>query len=138
MAMAMRYGSVFCVLLAFGATRALSQELRPVTIAAGTTSTVVKGVIKGRAEAGYAISLAQGQRLRLTLMATNRWCYMNVNEPGMSSVVHSGSKGGPEFSQNPTKPGIYKAKVFLTRSAARRKETCRYNLSVDVLGPSGN
>lgn len=48
-----------------------------------------------------------------------------------------GSTSGNEFGKTLALDGAYKAQVYLMRSAARRGETCRYSLSIEITGAPG-
>jgi hypothetical protein len=68
---------------------------------------------------------------------SNRSCYFNVFEPGTQEAAHIGSTSGNEFGKTLTNSGAYRAQVYLMRNAARRGETCRYSLSIELTGAPG-
>lgn len=118
--------------LACAAPAFAADAVKPVKIPAGKTVVTLRGTIKGDAGVDYRIAAAQGQALRLLFKPSNRSCYFNVYAPGADTAVHIGSTAGDEFSQNPTQSGVWRAQVYLMRNAARRNETCRYSLSVEL------
>jgi hypothetical protein len=119
-------------------TAAPAQEARrDVTLPPGATATTIKGTIKGDAGVAYRLPMAEGQLLQLLFKPSNRSCYMNVTEPGASEAAHVGSIAGNEFGRNPAKAGDHLVQVYLMRSAARRGETCRYSLGVEITGKPG-
>jgi hypothetical protein len=122
-------------LLTSGATA--QEQKRAITLPPGATATTLKGAIRGDASIAYSLPMAEGQTLQLLFSPSNRACYMNVIEPGAREAVHIGSTSGNEFGQNPTKAGAYTVQVYLMRSAARRGETCRYSLTVEITGKPG-
>jgi hypothetical protein len=103
----------------------------------GAMVTTLKGAVKGYDGVAYQIEAGAGQTMQLLFAPRNSSCYFNVFEPGASEAAHIGSTVGNEFGANPTKPGTYKAVVYLMRNAARRNETCRYQLSVEITGAPG-
>ncbi len=120
--------------LACAAPALAADVVKPLKIPAGKTFATVRGTIKGDAGVDYRIAAAQGQTLHLLFKPSNRSCYFNVYAPGADEAAHIGSSAGNEFGQNPTQAGVYRAQVYLMRNAARRNETCRYSLSVELTG----
>ncbi len=103
----------------------------------GGTSTTLKGAIKGNNGVNYVFEAKAGQTMQMLFSPSNRSCYFNVFEPGADSAAHIGSTSGNEFGRNLTKSGVYRAQVYLMRNAARRGETCRYSLSIEITGAPG-
>ena len=103
----------------------------------GATSTTLKGVIRGEADATFVLQAVEGQALQTLLTVSHRSCYFNAFEPGQPEAAHNGSMSGNEFGRNPTKAGTYRFQIYLMRSAARRNETCRYSLSIELTGRPG-
>ncbi len=119
------------------ATSAAAAE-RAVRFAPGVTSAVLKGAIRGDGDATYILQSIEGQVLQSRLTTSNRSCYFNVYEPGQQQeAAHIGSSAGNEFSRDPTKAGAYRFQIYLMRNAARRNETCRYSLSLELTGKPG-
>lgn len=103
----------------------------------GATSTTLKGVIRGDADATYVLQTVEGQVLQTLLTVSNRSCYFNAFEPGQQEAAHMGSTSGNEFGRSPTKAGAYRFQIYLMRNAARRSETCRYSLAIELTGRPG-
>jgi len=107
----------------------------------GQTSTNIKGRIRGYDGVTYSIATVQGQTMQLLFAPANRSCYFNVHAPGKEigrdEAAFVGSTSGNEFGLNPTEAGVYKAQVYLMRNAARRKESCRFQLSIEITGAPG-
>ncbi|MEJ1156706.1 hypothetical protein [Prosthecomicrobium sp. N25] len=103
----------------------------------GATSTTVKGRIKGDAGVAYALATGQGQTLQTLFEPSNRSCYYNVTAPSATTADHIGSTSGNEFGVSRTVAGTYTIQVYLMRSAARRGESCRYSLSIELTGAPG-
>lgn len=110
---------------------------RAIRFAAGATATTLKGSFHGDKDATFTLQTVDGQVLQSLLKTSNRSCYFNVFEPGSQTAAHIGSTSGNEFGRNPTKAGVYRFQVYLMRNAARRNETCRYELSIELTGKPG-
>jgi hypothetical protein len=110
---------------------------RQVQFQSGATATTLKGVIRGDADANFTLQTVEGQALQTLLTVSNRSCYFNVFEPDQQDAAHIGSISGNEFGRNPTKAGNYRFQIYLMRNAARRNETCRYSLSIELTGGLG-
>ncbi len=110
---------------------------RSVQFQRGATSTTLKGVIRGDGDATFVLQAVEGQVLQTLLTVSNRSCYFNAFEPGQQEAAHNGSMAGNEFGRSPTKAGAYRFQIYLMRSAARRNETCRYSLSIELTGRPG-
>jgi hypothetical protein len=110
---------------------------RSVEFQRGATSTTLKGVIRGDKDATFVLQTVDGQVLQTLLTVSNRSCYFNVFEPGQQEAAHNGSMSGNEFGRSPTKAGAHRFQIYLMRNAARRNETCRYSLSIELTGKAG-
>ena len=118
-----------------------AERTEVVKFAAGKTSATLRGAIRGDDGVTYSIATVQGQVMQLLFAPSNRSCYINVYAPGKEAgwdeAAFVGSTSGNEFGASPTEAGVYKTQVYLMRNAARRKETCRYQLSIEITGPPG-
>lgn len=110
---------------------------RSVQFQRGATSATLKGVIRGDADATFVLQTIEGQVLQTLLTVSNRSCYFNVFEPDRPEAAHIGSSSGNEFGSSRTRTGAYRFQIYLMRNAARRNETCRYSLSIEVTGKPG-
>jgi hypothetical protein len=131
--------SVAIALICASATAADRAET--VKFAPGKTATNIRSVIRGYDGVTYGIATVQGQTMQLLFAPSNRSCYFNMYAPGKvigrDEAAFVGSTSGNEFALNPTEAGVYKAQVYLMRNAARRKETCRFQLSIEITGAPG-
>lgn len=124
--------------LAATASPAIAQQAgQKITFAPGAAATTLKGKITGNASRTYLLSAVSGQTLQTLFSASNRSCHFNVFEPGSGTAAHIGSAAGNEFGRNPTLAGDYRIQVYLMRSAARRGESCRFSLSIELTGAPG-
>lgn len=112
---------------------ASSIETRPVRFAKGASSATIKGSIKGEKTIDYRLGARAGQTMSVALKASNAAMYFNVLPPGSSDVaVFVGSTGGNEWTGKLEADGEYTVRVYLMRSAARRKEASSYTLTVGI------
>ncbi len=109
----------------------------PVRFQPGATAATVKGTVRGQQGITYTFETTAGQTLQLLFTPSNRSCTVNVYAPGAGEAVHIGSVAGNEFGQTATLAGTYRAQVSLMRNAARRNETCRHTLSIEITGRPG-
>lgn len=112
-------------------------KARDVRFAPGATATRITGVIRGYHDANHLLQVVEGQVLQALFSPSNRSCYFNAYEPGAEEAAHIGSSAGNEFGRSPTRAGAYRFQVYLMRNAARRNETCRFSLALELTGKPG-
>jgi len=104
----------------------------------GRTGTILNGRIEGYEEVRYAVKARAGQQLSVMLDTDNLSAYFNIfapgHKPGRDRAMFVGSISGKRFEAVLAAGGEYILQVYQMRSAARRGETARYNLSVQVTG----
>jgi len=106
-----------------------------VHFAKGATSTVIKGQVKGYHYVDYQIRAGAGQTLSVEIKTGNGANYFNILPPGSGDVaMFVGSMSGNRFSGVLPTDGDYAIRVYLMRNAARRNESARYTLTLDVSG----
>ena len=106
-----------------------------VHFAKGATSTVIKGQVKGYQYVDYRLRAGAGQTLSVGMKTGNGANYFNILPPGSGDVaMFVGSMAGNRFSGVLPTDGDYSIRVYLMRSAARRNESARYTLTIDVSG----
>ncbi len=127
-----------CLLpFAIASPAAAGDRQETVRFAKGATSTTLRGAIRGYDGVRYQLAAAAGQVMSLLFSPGNRSCYMNVFAPGADSAAFIGATSGNEYSANLAVTGNYAIQVYLMRNAARRNETCRYQLTVEITGAPG-
>lgn len=110
---------------------------RKLTFKTGTTSTAIKGSIKGRQIIDYALSSKKGDVLSVKLTTGNTAAYFNILPPGSKDVaIFIGQNGGDHFDEALTANGVYKIRVYLIPSAARRNESAAFTLNISVTHPA--
>jgi len=103
----------------------------------GSTSATLNGTIRGYDGVKYSVGARAGQVMSALFSPSNRSCYMNVWAPGADTAAFNGSVTGNEYAANLSVSGDYGIQVYLMRNAARRNETCRYRLTVEITGVPG-
>lgn len=100
-----------------------------------TTSTVIKGQVKGDQFIDYRVRASAGQTLVVSLKTSNLQNYFNVLPPGSDGVaMFIGSSSGNNFKGLLPSDGDYTLRVYLMRPAARRNESSNYTLTIGVTG----
>ena len=107
----------------------------PVHFEAGSSSATVKGQIKGYEALDYVLEASEGQRMNVSMATDNLSSYFNILAPGENeAAIFVGSTSGNQFEGALPKSGAYKIRVYMMRSAARRKEVTNYRLEMTVTG----
>lgn len=94
----------------------------------------VKGSIRGRQDIDYQFQGGAGQTLSVTLTATNRQQYFNIIPPGADEAMFIGNLSGGRFERLLPVDGIYTVRTYLMRAAARRNESSKYSLHMELGG----
>jgi hypothetical protein len=128
--------SALALLIALhGSAPAASIAAKRLSFAPGASSATVKGSIRGDTTVDYKLAAKAGQTMRVSLKTSNASNYFNVLPPGSNDVaVFVGSSGGNEWTGPLDADGDYTIRVYLMRSAARRKERADYTLTVGITG----
>ncbi len=113
---------------------ATTPEIRevPVHFAKGETGATLKGKLKGHETVDYTLQARAGQSMVVLLKTTTASAYFNVLPPGSETALFVGSTSGERFEGTLPADGIYRIRVYLMRSAARRNEKASYTLDVGV------
>jgi hypothetical protein len=100
-----------------------------------TTSTVIKGQVKGDQFIDYRVRASAGQTLAVSFKPSNVANYFNVLPPGsQDAAMFIGSSAGNTFKGLLPSDGDYTLRVYLIRAAARRNESSNYTLTIGVTG----
>ena len=99
-----------------------------------TSSATIKGTLKGDQTIDYRLSARAGQTLTVSFKPSNLSAYFNVLPPGSEEALFIGSTAGNDFTGTLPADGTYTIRVYLMRSAARRRETTTYTLDVGLAG----
>ena len=116
-------------------TRAADAAPTRLTPAKATGIVTARGSIQGYASRDFVIHAGAGQTLTVSLEATSPSAYFNLLPPGSSEVaMFIGSTSGNRYQGVAPIAGDYTVRVYLMRSAARRKTTSNFNLTARVAG----
>ncbi|MBS1142155.1 MAG: hypothetical protein H6R13_3608 [Proteobacteria bacterium] len=110
------------------------EEQRVETLDLGKGARVVKAVLRGRQSVEYRIAGRAGQKLDVTLSASNGMTYFNLSPPDTGVAMFVGSTSGNRFTGWLPADGIYTVQVYLMRAAARRHEKSGYSLTLGLSG----
>lgn len=116
---------------------ALAQEgirKEPVHFAAGKSSAEIKAQIRGDQTVDYQLEAKAGQSMVVDFKPTNASAYYNVLPPGSDAAIFIGSTEGNRFEGTLPADGTYTIRVYLMRNAARRNETAKYDLKMEIKG----
>ena len=100
----------------------------------GANRARIKGTIKGYQTIDYQLHAGMGQSLVVNFKPSNRSAYFNVVPPGSDEAIFVGSTSGNSFEATLPADGVYTIRVYLMRSAARRKETANFMLEIGISG----
>jgi hypothetical protein len=102
---------------------------------AGANSAVVEGKITGYETLDYILEASKGQHMNVSMATNNGANYFNILPPGENEVgMFIGSINGNQYEGVLPKSGAYKIRVYMMRSAARRKEVAKYRLEMIISG----
>ena len=139
---------ILALALAFPPNIAAAQDIRTERLAfdPGTTGATAEDRITGYESVAYTVGAEAGQRMQITLRASNPQTYFNVYAPGRGpgdeALANSGLLGPNVPDINildgilPTS-GDYTVSVYMMRAAARRNEVSDFTLEVSVTGETG-
>jgi hypothetical protein len=116
---------------------AAADRVEAVRFKRGATSTTLSGRIRGYDGVKYVVGASAGQVMSVLFSPGNRSCYMNVWAPGSDTAAFIGSTKGNEYAANLSTSGNYTIQVYLMRNAARRNESCRYRVTIEITGAPG-
>ena len=101
---------------------------------AGTGAVVRRGQIRGDGFADHLVQGRAGQTLAVSLKGSHAQNYFNVTPPGSAWAMFVGSMSGSQAERVLPVDGLYVVRVYLMRAAARRQESSRYALSLQLSG----
>lgn len=120
------------------AVQAATPEIRevPVHFQKSESSATLKGKLKGDETVDYTLAAKAGQSMVVTMQASSTSAYFNVLPPGSETALFVGSTSGERFEGTLPADGVYRIRVYLMRSAARRSASTSYALDIGVSGPA--
>jgi hypothetical protein len=130
-------GLLLCVLLFSFTLNVAAQggrtKTRRIQFPRGRTTVVLKGVLKGMADAVYVLRARQGQTLTAHLAVENDCCAsLLIKGPdNMNQRNADGTDASDDFNITLTQTGDYRIIVF-PPDTADRKDIARYTLEVSI------
>lgn len=131
-----RVSGVVAVLLATAAP-ALARDIRTerVHFAHGANSATIESSIRGYETVDYVLGAQKGQSMNVSMATDNGANFFNILAPGEDEVaMFNGSLAQNQYEGVLPASGDYKIRVYLERSAARRKEVGKYRLEMIISG----
>jgi len=126
------------VALIFSSVRLGAQsdvQTQSVVFAAGQSKASMAGTLRGRQTIDYMLTAKAGQQVRIDLETKHTANYFNLLPPGSNdAAIYIGQIEGNHFDGTLEQAGIYKVRVYLMPSAARRNETADYTLHIALAG----
>lgn len=111
------------------------RSVRQVQFKKGSSTAVLKGRIQGYNYVDYQLRAGAGQTLKASMQGSNGANYFNLLPPGSAdAAMYTGQTGGNRYEGLLPDDGVYTLRVYLMRSAARRKEASDYSLTVEATG----
>ena len=109
--------------------------VRRVQFGKGSSSAVLRERIVGRQYIDHELLAGAGQRMTVSLKASNGATYFNLLPPASRDAAMAiGEQIGNRFDGLLPDDGVYTIRVFLYRAAARRNEASDFTLSIGVTG----
>lgn len=100
----------------------------------GTSSENISGSITGYDSVSYHLGAKADHSMSVLFNPDNASCYFNVLPPGSQTAIFNGSVTGNEFASRLPDSGDYTVQVYMMRNAARRDETCKYDITFEITG----
>lgn len=113
---------------------AQANQTKKVSFPAGKSSAYMSGTVKGYQTIDYTVTGNSGQTMAVSLNSKSTAIYFNVLPPDGDAMYIGESDGTNKFSGSLSQSGVYKIRVFLVRSAARRNESANFGLNVSLSG----
>ncbi len=99
----------------------------------GANNATVEGKIKGYQVIDYVLKAQKGQSMNVSMATKHTGTYFNIIPPHeKAAAIFIGSIKGNQFEGKLKKSGKYKVRVYMMRSAARRKEVAKYRLEMVI------
>lgn len=124
-----------CLLLLTASLSFAANDIRTerVKFKQGASSAVIEASIKGRQTVDYVVGAKAGQTMNVSLATQHGATYFNILAPGENEVAFfNGSVSENQYEGTVQATGDYKIRVYMMRSAARRKEVARYRLEMII------
>jgi hypothetical protein len=113
------------------AVPAAAQAKQRVSFARGTSSTTVRGTVRGYAYRDYVVDASAGQTLDVKVRSANTYTVFTVFQPGGDNL--EGAAQMDEFSGELPTSGDYVVRVAMMRAGARRPgAVSNFSLTISI------
>lgn len=106
--------------------------LQPIKLPAAGKTASFKGSIRGYESVDYTFRAQAGHKLRIDFKTPSTSAYFNLLDDGSGEALHIGSVAGSRYEGKLPSAGDYRVRVYLMRSAARKKASAHYQLALRV------
>ncbi len=126
--------SILCATMLPIVVLAQSNQTREVFFPVGKSSVTSMGTISGYQIIDYAVTGKSGQEFTVALNSKSKLIFFNVLPPGLGGkAIYIGeSDGANKFKGKLSQSGVYKIRVFLLSSVARKNVSVKFALSVSL------
>ena len=104
------------------ASSAQGTRTERISFAAGTSGSVLQGRLQGDNIVDYVLDARSGQRMVVDMSTSNASAYFNVMPSGSPEAIFIGNIDGGHFDGTLPESGDWVIRVYLMRSAARRRD----------------
>jgi hypothetical protein len=105
----------------------------PVHFAKGTTSSTVKGVVKGAGTEDYVLRAAGGQTMDVKLTAKSTLIYFNVLKKGSDEAIYVGSTDGKnDWSGSLADGGDYIVRVYTMGKGKEAGHSTPFSVKISI------
>lgn len=122
--------SIISTAFLFPVNHVSAQTKVPVKFAKGASSAALKGSIAGYRYIDYIVGAKSGQTMTVKLKTANQSCRFYIYYSDMKDVAEASDV--TESTRSVDVDDNYIVRVIMPRSAARRKETAGFILSVSI------
>jgi hypothetical protein len=105
---------------------------QPIELPAQGKTASFKGKINGYESVDYIFKAKPRQKLQIDLKTASTSAYFNLLQDGIDEALHIGSVAGSHFGGTLPSAGDYRIRVYLMRSAARKKASANYQVDLRV------
>jgi hypothetical protein len=112
---------------------AADMATHPVHFAQGTTSSIIKGVVKGSNTEDFVLRAAGGQTMNVKLSAKSTLIYFNVLKKGSDTAMYVGSSEGKNVWSGPlTDGGDYIVRVYTMGKGKDAGHSTPFSLNISI------
>ncbi len=129
--------NTFLLICMFSVSQLFAQadiEEKVIHFTPGSSSAKIEGSIQGYQIIDYLLTAKKGQAMTVNMHTNHLANYYNVLFEDDPTALHNSSINGQAFAGILPQDGMYRIRVYLMRSAARRNEKATYTIDVSITG----